>query len=116
LAVCVVIVSAHEPQKFSERWNPPTLTFVLSVCELEKRKLAESEMKGNLICDVKRNNDDKCLLQAVSTVVELATSASAFRNSQRSAHLRLRNTQTFLEEENKTCHHITRVSHVLLLR
>lgn len=57
----------------------------LSACELEKRKLAESEMKGNLICDVKRNNDDKCLLQAISTVVELATSAFAFRNSQRSA-------------------------------
>ena len=51
---------------------------VFFVYKLEK-KLDESEMKDNLLCGEHKRRDAKCLLQAVSTVVEL--SALVFHDS-----------------------------------
>ena len=51
---------------------------MFSLC-INWKKLDESEMKDNLLCGEHKRRDAKCLLQAVSTVVEL--SALVFHDS-----------------------------------
>ena len=72
-----------------------------------KLKLDESEMKDNLLCGEHKRRDAKCLLQAVSTVVEL--SALVFHDSTvpRTAFANYHGAETCLH---------THDSHVLLLR